>query len=178
VATASIEWVAENGVVFDYGKMEAVLFYEKQSAPRVTVAVGTNNDQFNKEVTRWLGIWLDAQLCLKEHHAIRMNEGKKALMRLWWLTRQMGFTLANCRKVMTVCVQSATMFGVELWWKEDYTTGTQGWVEEIQWLINQEAWATMGCFQTTNLGALLMESGLSTDQKLFANGWVMDSYLC
>ena len=33
-------------------------------------------------------------------------------------------------------------------------------MEEIQRLINQEAWAIMGCFQTTNLGALSMESGL------------------
>jgi len=52
------------------------------------------------------------------------------------------------------------MFGAELWWKGDHATGTQGRAEEIQWLINQEAQATTGCFRTTNLGALLMESGL------------------
>jgi len=31
---------------------------------------------------------------------------------------------------------------------------------ELQLLVNQEAWATTGCFQTTNLGSLSMESGL------------------
>jgi len=124
------------------------------------VTVGTNNVPFNKEATRWLGIWLDAQLSLKEHHATRMKEGRKAVTRLRRLTGQMGLTPANCRKVMTACVQSATMFGAELWWKGDYTTGTQGRAEEIQRLINQEARATMGCFRTTNLGALPMESGL------------------
>jgi len=61
VAAASIEWAAENGVAFDYGKMEAALFHKKQLASRVaTVAVGTNNVPFNEEATRWPGIWLDA----------------------------------------------------------------------------------------------------------------------
>jgi len=61
---------------------------------------------------------------------------------------------------MTACVQSATIFGAELWWKGDLLTGTQGQVDEIQLLVNQEARATTGCFWTTNLGALSMESGL------------------
>jgi len=161
-AAASIEWAAENGVAFDYGKTEGALFHKKRSAPTATVAVGTNNVPFNKEATRWLGIWLDAQLSLKEHHATRMKEDRKATTRLRRLTGQMGLTPANCRKVMTACVQSATMFGAELWWKGDYATGTQGRAEEIQRLINQEARATTGCFRTTNLGALSMESGLKT----------------
>jgi len=73
---------------------------------------------------------------------------------------QMGLSPANCRKAMTACVQSATMFGAELWWKGNPVTGTQGRAEEIQLLVNQEARATAGCFRTTNLGALSMESGL------------------
>jgi len=159
-AAASIEWAVENGVAFDYGKTEAALFHKKRTASTATVSVGTNDIPFNKEATRWLGVWLDAQLTLKEHHATRMKEGRKAMTRLRRLTGQMGLTPANCRKVMTACVQSATMFGAELWWKGDYATGTQGRAGEIQRLINQEARATTGCFRTTNLGALSMESGL------------------
>jgi len=113
-AAAAIGWAVENGVAFDSGKTEAAMFHKKRSAPRATVAVSTNSVPFNKEATRWLGIWLDAQLSLKEHHATRMNEGIKALTRLRRLTGQMGLTPANCRKVMTAYVQSATMFGAEL----------------------------------------------------------------
>jgi len=156
-AAASIDWAAANGVAFDYDKMEAALFHKKRTASTATVAVGANEVPFNKEATRWLGIWLDAQLSLKEHHATRMKEGSKAMTRLRRLTGQMGLSSANCRKVMTACVQSTTMFGAELWWKGDYTMGTQGRAEEIQWLANQEARATTGCFQTINLGALSME---------------------
>jgi len=81
-ATASIEWAVENGVAFDYGKTEAALFHKKRKAPTATVAVGTNDVPFNKEVTQWLGVWLDAQLTLKEHHSTRMKEGRKAMTRL------------------------------------------------------------------------------------------------
>jgi len=52
------------------------------------------------------------------------------------------------------------MFGLELWWKGDYVPGSIGRVAEMQLLVNQEARATTGCFRTTNLGALSMESGL------------------
>ena len=61
---------------------------------------------------------------------------------------------------MTACVQSAAMFGAELWWKGDRVQGTIGRADELQRLINQEARATTGCFRTTNRGALSMESGL------------------
>jgi len=52
------------------------------------------------------------------------------------------------------------MFGSELWWKRDHVRGTIGQVDELQLLVNQEARATTGCFRTTNLGVLSMESGL------------------
>jgi len=53
-AAASIEYAAKNGVEFDYGKTEAVLFYKKWSAPRATVAVSTNN---SRSIRRRPGGW-------------------------------------------------------------------------------------------------------------------------
>ena len=103
---------------------------------------------------------LDSQLTLKDHHKIWLQEGKKARARLQRLTGRMGLSPVNCRKVMTACVQSVAMFGSELWWKGDHATGTVGRAEELQLPVNQEARATTGCFRTTNLGALSMESGL------------------
>ena len=46
--------------------------------------------------------------------------------RLRRLTGQMGLSPANCRKVMTACIQSVAMFGSELWWKGDRVEGTIG----------------------------------------------------
>jgi len=159
-AMAAIEWAAENGVAFDHSKRETTLFHRKKSTPKVTVKVGDKTVPFSREATRWLGVWLDSQLSLKGHHAVRIKEGRKAKARLHRLTRQMGLSPANCRKVMMACIQSVAMFGSELWWKGEYVTGTKGQVEDLQLLVNQEARATTGCFQTTSLGALSMESGL------------------
>jgi len=132
----------------------------QKRAATATVAVGADIIPFNKAATRWLGVWLDSQLTLKDHHATRLKEGRKAMTRLRRLPGQMGLSPANCRKVMTACAQLVAMFGAELWWKGDHVRGTMGQAEELQLLGNQEARATTGCFRTTNLGALSMESGI------------------
>jgi ribonuclease HI len=61
---------------------------------------------------------------------------------------------------MTACIQSVAMFGAELWWKGDKMQGTIERGKELQTLVNKQARAVTGCFGTTNLGALAMESGL------------------
>jgi len=158
-----MEWVAGNRVAFDHGKIEAPLFWRKKRKGTETsakVKVGDKEIPFNKEATRWLGVWLDSQLTLKEHHATRLKSGRNATTRLRRLTGKMGLSPMNCRRIMTACVQSVTMFGAELWWKGGNVRGTTGCVEELQLLVNQQARATMGAFRTTNLGALSMESGL------------------
>jgi Reverse transcriptase (RNA-dependent DNA polymerase) len=103
-ATASIDWAAQNGVAFDHGKTEAAIFWKKRKSSEAKVRVGDNMVPFNKEATRWLGVCLDSQLKLRNHHAVRMKEGRKAMTRLQCLTGQMGLSPVNCRKVMSACV--------------------------------------------------------------------------
>ena len=88
-------------MAFDHGKTEAALFWRGRKAAEAKVRVGGNEIPFNKEATRWLGVWLDSHLKLRNHHAVRMKEGRKALTRLWRLMGQMGLSPVNCRKVMT-----------------------------------------------------------------------------
>jgi len=162
-AAAAIEWAGKNGVAFDHGKTEAAIFWRKKRKGTQTeaqVKVGDKEIPFNRAATRWLGVWLDSQLTLKEHHATRLKSGRNAMNRLKRLTGQMGLSPANCRRVMSACVQSVAMFGAELWWKGGNVRGTTGRAEELQLLVNREARATTGAFRTTNLGALSMESGL------------------
>jgi len=160
-ATAAIDWAARNGVAFDQRKTEAALFSRRRkAAPEAAVTVGDNTVPFNKEATRWLGIWLDSQLTLRERHATRLKNGRNALTRLRRLAGQLGLSPVNCRKVMTACIQSVAMFGAELWWKGEGARRTVGRAEEIQLLVNKQARATTGAFRKTNLGALSMESGL------------------
>jgi len=81
-ATASIDWAARNAVAFDHGTTEAAIFWKKRKSSKVKVRVGDNEVPFNKEATRWLGVWLDSQLKLRNHHAVRMKEGRKVMTRL------------------------------------------------------------------------------------------------
>ena len=114
VATASIDWAARNGVAFGHRKTEAAIFRRKKTTPMVTVKVGANTVPFNKEATRLLRIWLDSQLTLKDHHAIWLKDGKKAMARLHRLAGQVELSPANYRKDMTTCIQPVAMFGSEL----------------------------------------------------------------
>jgi len=83
---ASLNWAADNGIAFGRGKTEAALFYRKRSAPTAAIKVEGSDVPSNKEATRWLGVWLDPQLVLKEHHAIRLEKGRNAMNRLRRLT--------------------------------------------------------------------------------------------
>jgi len=150
----------ENGVVFDQGKTEAAVFRRNKTSPTATVRVGDSEVPFNRAAARWLGVWLDSQLTLKEHRARRRKDGRNTLVRLRRLAGQKGLSPANCRKVMTACIQSVAMFGAELWWNGTQAIGTIGRANELQLLVNQQARAVTGCFRTTNRGVLSMESGL------------------
>jgi len=144
LTAVSLDWAKDNGVAFDQGKTEGVLFRKKKGTPTAIIHVGTSDIPFNSEATRWLGVWLDSQLMLKEHHTVRLKEGKKAMERLRRLTGQMGLSPANCRKVMTACIQSVAMFGSELWWKGDRVDGTIPRAEELQKEVNNQARAVTG----------------------------------
>jgi len=69
-------------VAFGHGKTEAAIFRRMKTPPTAAVRPGASKVPFNKEATRWLGVWLDSQLTLKDHHAIWLKDGKKAMARL------------------------------------------------------------------------------------------------
>jgi len=98
-AVAAMELGKNNGVAFDQGKTEAAMFWRKRKGTeaKAKVIVGEKEVAFNKEATRWLGVWLDSQLTLKEHHAIRLKSRRNAMTRLQRLTGCMGLAPANCR---------------------------------------------------------------------------------
>ena len=111
-----------------------------------TVTVGANAVQFNKEATRWLGICLASQLLLKQHHAIRMKEGRKAMTSLRRLTGRWALA-GQMQETHDGLFQSVIRFGSQLWWKGDHVTGTIDRAEELRLLVNQEArrqWADSG----------------------------------
>ena len=67
----AVEWGLINNVTFDIKKTEAILFTKKakirRNIDRYSIQVKDYAVKFNKEATRWLGIWLDTSLKFKEH---------------------------------------------------------------------------------------------------------------
>ena len=76
---------------------------------------------FNKQATRWLGVWLDAEAGTSQHPheegQSRPIQATKTLRTGWPVT-------GNCRRIQAVCVQADDLFGAELWWKGEGETGT------------------------------------------------------
>ena len=91
----------------------------------------------SKQATRWLGVWLDSQLALKEHHDVGIKKARNAQNRLRRLAGKGGLSPENCRWVQAACVQAAALFGSEMWWKGDGARGTKNRQEYVQKVINQ-----------------------------------------
>ena len=91
---------------------------------------------FNKQATRWLGVWLDSHLTLKEHHNVRLKKARVAQTRLRRLTGQIELSPESCRRVQAAWVQAAALFGAELRWKGGEEKGTLGNRDDIQKLVN------------------------------------------
>jgi len=117
-AAAAQEWAVANAVAFDAQKTEAIPLSRrrkrKTGAPLRGIQVEGRTVHFNKQATRWLGVWLDSKLTLKDHHD-RMKKARNAQTRLRRLAGQVGLSPENCRRVQTACVQAATLFEAELW---------------------------------------------------------------
>ena len=83
-AAAAMEWGKNNGVAFGEGKTEAAMFWRKTKGTEAKAKVigGEEEVAFNKVATRWLGVWLDSQLTLKDHHTTRLKSGRNPMARL------------------------------------------------------------------------------------------------
>ena len=169
-AAAATEWANRNHVEFDLQKTEAVLFSRRKNnrarAPRLaqTIRVGHADIKYNKEATRWLGVWLDSQLSFAAHHNVMMRKARAAQRQLKGLSTQRGLTAGNVRKVQVACIQAIALYGSEVWWK-----GQKNRLEDIQRMVNQQAREITGCLRTTPIGPMVKEAGLRPAVSLVEN---------
>jgi hypothetical protein len=163
-ARESIDWAERRELEFDTAKTEAALVtrrrgHKKHLRPKLTakIRVGNGFVRFNKEATRWLGVWMDAHLTFKEHHNRCMKKARAAEARLRSLTRTYGVVPACVRAVQIACVQAVALYGSELWW--DPKEGSRR--DDLQLLLNRQARSTLGALPTTLRGAHMRDSGLT-----------------
>jgi len=149
---------------FGTAKTEAALLtgrwgHKKHLGSKLTakIRVGNGFIMFNKELTRWLGVWMDANLRFKEHHNRCTKKARAAEARLRKLTGMYGIVPAWMRAVQVRCVQAVTLNGSELWW--DLIDGSR--LDDLQLLLNRQARSTLGALPTTPRVAHRGNSGLT-----------------
>jgi len=144
--------------------MEAALFtrrrgHKKHLWPTLTakIRVGDGFIRFNRQATRWLGVWMDVHLTLKEHHNRCLKKARAAEARLRTLTKTYGVVPESVRAVQVACVEAVGLFGSELWWDPSEAARR----DDIQLLLNRQARSIMGVLAMASRGALMTESGLT-----------------
>ena len=78
-ASATNSWARRNNVEFDLAKTEAIIFSRRKDRPdrgAARIRIGTEKIGFNMNATRWLGVWMDSKINLREHHNICRNKAK------------------------------------------------------------------------------------------------------
>ena len=79
--------------------------------------MGDEKIPFNKEATRWLGVWLDSQLRLTSHINERVKRARTAEIQIKGLTKTYGQVSGLVRQIQLLVVQSTALYSAELWWK-------------------------------------------------------------
>ena len=100
---------------------------------------------------------MDAHLRFKEHHNRCMMEARAAEARLQTLTMTYGVVPESIWDVQIALVQAFTLYGSKLWW-DPKAVGRR---DNLQLLLNRQAWSVLGVLPTTPRGALMRESGLT-----------------
>ena len=121
------------------------------------IRVGHKSIRFNAQVTRWLGVWMDAHLTFKEHHNRCMKKARAAEARLRTLTKTYGVVPESVRAIQVTCVQAVALYGSKLWW-DPREVGRR---DDLQLLLNRQARSILGALSTTPRGALMRDSWLT-----------------
>jgi len=91
---------------------------KRRRKPTESIKVGDLEVPFNKHATRWLGVWIDSKMTLKEHHSARMKKARRAAGCIRRLTGQMGLCPAACKEALVACVQASALYGAGMTGKE------------------------------------------------------------
>jgi len=112
-------WVKENACQFDIEKTEAILFTQKRNNKepkmKAKIRVGNHEVQYNKEATRWLGVWLDSMLTLNDHTKKTFAKARRVQSRVRSLMVKKGLSPEGCQRIQIAAVQAVALYGAELW---------------------------------------------------------------
>lgn len=115
VVTTVLDWRKSNAVTYNIAKTEAFLFSKthrqrlNRQIAEVNIKIGPDKIKFNKDATRWLGIWLDSKLKFTAHVNEKLQITRTAEIQIKGLTRTYGLAPALIRRTQIAVVQSIAL---------------------------------------------------------------------
>jgi hypothetical protein len=120
-AAKSILLASRQGLQFDSITTEAAQFSRRRGhknhlRPKLTAKIMVRDGfiQFNRQETRWVGVWMGVHLTLKEHHNQCMKKAGAAEARLRTLTKMHRVVPESVRAVQEEYIQAFPLYGSEL----------------------------------------------------------------
>ena len=95
-------WAKKNACQFDIERMEARLFTRrrnyKEQKMNARIRVGDHGVPYNKEPTRWLGVWLDDMLMRNDHKKKTLAKARRVQNRVRSLMTKKGLSSEGCKQ--------------------------------------------------------------------------------
>ena len=155
-ARESILWGEQNAVRFEELKTEALLLSKKRGVREENgVQVGTRRIPFAREATRWLGMWLDSSLSLRESKRRVLSRARRADTAVQKMVGKYGIPPASARNLQQALIHGTLLYAAELSW-----AGTKKEERDVQVLTNRMGRASLGVRKTTPVGIITAESAL------------------
>ena len=161
-ARESILWGERNAVRFEESKIEALLLSRKRGIREEGgVKVGEVTVPFTRKATRWLGVWQDWTLGLRDSRKRVLERAKRADKAVQKMVGKYGIPPASARNLQQALVHGTLLYATELTWK-----GTKNEEREVQILMNQMGRASLGVRKSTPVGIVTTESALAPARAL------------
>ena len=119
-AAETIRWMKVYACQFEVETTEAILFNPqrmiKEPKMKPRVRVGNHEVQYDEEVTRWLGVWLDDMHTLNNHTKKTLaNAGRGQNWVKSFVTKK-GLSSEGCQTIQVAEVQAVALYASDLWW--------------------------------------------------------------
>ena len=118
------------------------------------IRVGSHRIGFNRDATRWLGVWIDSRLSFRENTSRFTARARKAEIRLASFVRRNGVPPLSARHLQEAIVGSTFMYGTEVTWR-----GQRFMTDKIQKTINRMTSASLGVLRSTPVSFLQSVGG-------------------
>ena len=161
-ARESIAWGERNAVRFEESKTEALLLSKKRGIREERgVQVADRVVLFARKATRWLGVWLDWTLGLRDSRKRVLDRAKRADAAVQKVVGKYGVPLASARNLQQALIHGTLLYAAELTWR-----GTKKEEREVQLLTNRMGRASFGVRRTTPVGIITAVSALPPARAL------------